>query len=132
MTKNIKSIYDTAARNTAKDMVLGTLDDGDVEGESKIEEIQRRSKDAIKKTSKEMADGKFYQTYLDTLNSLQSQKVRLSGRIGISQMRPQMAGKVTGVGMTKYKEKLAEVKARMRKFATEKYYASIGGYGGKG
>lgn len=137
--QDLKLIFNRAAKNVATraatDWTMNQDDTWDgTEGvfekkKSPWEKIQ----EAYKKTAQEAAKGTFYNTYLNTLNMLQKQKKTLPGKIAIGMESPRTyGGQAPGrskVATDTYREKLGEVQARMRRFATEKYYAGIGGYG---
>lgn len=146
MAQDLTTIFNNAARNIAmrasSDWTMsagsgdpdpgGTWEDG-VWKPSKKKSPWEKLKEAYKKTSTEASKGTFYKTYLDTLNMLQKSKKTLPGKVGIGMESPRVyGGKAPGrsqVATDRYSEKLGEVTARMRRFATAKYYAGIGGYG---
>jgi len=141
--QDLKLIFNRAAKNVATraatDWTMGSTDpDPGGTYEDGVWKPSKKSpwekiKEAYQKTAQEAAKGTFYNTYLNTLNMLQKQKKTLPGKIAIGMESPRTyGGQAPGrskVATDTYREKLGEVQARMRRFATEKYYAGIGGYG---
>jgi hypothetical protein len=68
-----------------------------------------------------------YDSYMNNLKMMKTGYQRLSGRIGMSSPGPKMATKVGQVGRTNnYEDYLRTWNSRMRKFAVQRYYASLG------
>ena len=69
-----------------------------------------------------------YKNYLDTLSMLKTGYTRFSGaKVSTGMMSPRMAGRVKSIGRaTTFEDKLGEWNSRMRKFAVQRYYASLG------
>ena len=69
-----------------------------------------------------------YKNYLDSLSMLKTGYQRFSGaKVGTGMMSPRMAGRVRGIGRaTTFEDTLSDWNARMRKFAVQRYYASLG------
>ena len=90
--------------------------------------VAERLKDALKGAGKDQYANRVqtYNQYLKTLNSYKTDKVSLSGKVGISLMSPKSAKSVGRVSMTNYEQKLAEWNRRMREFSIRRYYASLG------
>jgi len=137
--QDLKLIFNRAAKNVATRAATDwTMNQDDTwDGTEGVFEKKKspweKIKEAYQKTAQEAASGKFYNTYLNTLNMLQKQKKTLPGKIAIGMESPRTyGGQAPGrskVATDTYREKLGEVQSRMRRFATEKYYAGIGGYG---
>ena len=136
-----KNLFTSAARNTGK--FLGGLFGGgseDVMGPNPHTESgqSKRSRKTPSGISKFM--GKFkdkdgyansrqaYQNYLNSLDRLKTGYQRFSGaKVGTGMMSPKAAGRVGGVGAaTTFEDTLGDWNSRMRKFAVQRYYASLG------
>lgn len=135
--QDLKTIFNNAVRNVATRAATDWISNNESPhpNEEPVGKVPpwEKARRAAKKTMSEAASGTFYKTYLDTLNMLMKQKKALPGRVGIGMESPRTyGGQAPGrskVATDTYREKLGEVQARMRRFATEKYYAGIGGYG---
>lgn len=140
--QDLKNIFNNAARNVAIRASTDWSEDPDPGGtwedgvwKPSKKSVWEKTREAARKTMSEAAKGTFYNTYLNTLNMLMKQKKTLPGKVGIGMEQPRVyGGQAPGrskVGVDRFQEKLSEVQSRMRRFATAKYYASIGGYGSK-
>ena len=69
-----------------------------------------------------------YQNYLDSLDRLKTGYQRFSGaKVGTGMMSPRSAGRIGAVGAaTTFEDTLGDWNSRMRKFAVQRYYASLG------
>ena len=136
-----KNLFKSAARNTGK--FLGGLFRGgseDVMGPNPHTESgqSKRSRKTPSGISKFM--GKFknkdgyansrqaYQNYLNSLDRLKTGYQRFSGaKVGTGMMSPRAAGRIGAVGAaTTFEDTLGDWNSRMRKFAVQRYYASLG------
>lgn len=135
--RDLKTIFSNAARDVALRVTSDWISDKESPhpNEEEVGPVPpwEKARRALKKTAAEGAKGTFYNTYLNTLNMLQKQKKTLPGKISIGMESPRVyGGQAPGrskIATDTYREKLSEVQGRMRRFATEKYYASVGGYG---
>ena len=136
---NTKTLFKSAAKNTGK-FLSGLFSSGkDVMGPNpQVEsgESPRSSKQGV--INKFL--GKFkdkdgyansrqaYQNYLNSLDRLKTGYQSFSGaKVGTGMMSPKMAGRVRGIGRaTTFEDTLSDWNARMRKFAVQRYYASLG------
>ena len=68
-----------------------------------------------------------YDSYMNNLKLMKTGYQRLSGRIGMTNPGPRMATKIGQVGRTtNFEDTLRSWNSRMRKFAVQRYYASLG------
>ena len=68
-----------------------------------------------------------YDNYMNNLKMMKTGYQRLSGSIGIRTPGPRDATKIGQVGRTSnYEDYLRAWNSRMRKFAVQRYYASLG------
>ena len=69
-----------------------------------------------------------YQNYLNSLDRLKTGYQRFSGaKVGTGMMSPRSAGRIGAVGAaTTFEDTLGDWNSRMRKFAVQRYYASLG------
>mgnify|MGYP003114171052 CR=1 FL=1 len=69
-----------------------------------------------------------YQNYLNSLDRLKTGYQRFSGaKVGTGMMSPRAAGRIGAVGAaTTFEDTLGDWNSRMRKFAVQRYYASLG------
>ena len=68
-----------------------------------------------------------YDNYMNNLKMMKTGYQRLSGRIGMTNPGPRMATRVGQVGRTtNFEDTLRSWNSRMRKFAVQRYYASLG------
>ena len=136
-----KNLFKSAARNTGK--FLGGLFRGgseDVMGpnphtESGQSKRSRKTPSGISKfMGKFKDDGGYansreaYQNYLNSLDRLKTGYQRFSGaKVGTGMMSPRAAGRIGAVGAaTTFEDTLGDWNSRMRKFAVQRYYASLG------
>ena len=140
MKSKIKDLFKGASQNTADFFTSNYMDEQmpKTTMETKQEEISQaklpkkgiigRIKDALKGAGEDQYANRVqtYNQYLKTLNSYKTDKVSLSGKVGISLMSPKSAKSVGRVSMTNYEQKLAEWNRRMREFSIRRYYASLG------
>lgn len=138
---NTKTLFKSAVKNTGKflnGLFRGTSEDvmgpnpHTDSGESKV---SRRIPSGISKFMDKFKskDGyansrQAYQNYLNSLDRLKTGYQRFSGaKVGTGMMSPRMAGRVRGIGRaTTFEDTLSDWNARMRKFAVQRYYASLG------
>tara|TARA_R100001594_G_scaffold67127_1_gene101481 strand:- start:2950 stop:3381 length:432 start_codon:yes stop_codon:yes gene_type:complete len=140
MKTKIKDLFKTSSQNTADFFTSNYMEEQmpKTTMETKQEEISKaklpkkgilgRIKDAFKGAGEDQYENRVqtYNQYLKTLNSYKTDKVSLSGKVGISLMSPKSAKSVGRVSMTNYEQKLAEWNRRMREFSIRRYYASLG------
>ena len=136
-----KNLFKSAARNTGK--FLGGLFRGgseDVMGPNPHTESgqSKRSRKIPSGISKFMGkfkdDGGYansreaYQNYLNSLDRLKTGYQRFSGaKVATGMMSPRAAGRIGAVGKaTTFEDTLGDWNSRMRKFAVQRYYASLG------
>tara|TARA_R100000664_G_C2738925_1_gene127773 strand:+ start:403 stop:831 length:429 start_codon:yes stop_codon:yes gene_type:complete len=68
-----------------------------------------------------------YDSYMNNLKLMKTGYQKLSGRIGMSSPGPRDATKIGQVGRTtNFEDTLRSWNSRMRKFAVQRYYASLG------
>lgn len=133
----LKNIFDNAAKQTTNSTYgWGIFEENDPYPEdstveSPAEKARRKAKAAIKEAVKDpYASIKAYQ---DQVQYFQAQKARLPGRIETGgMMTPKAAGQISampgatrGLRAESFTDKIAEVRGRMRAFATDKYYSDI-------
>ena len=136
-----KNLFTSAARNTGK-FLSGLFRGGseDTMGPNPHTDsgMSKRSRKTPSGISKFM--GKFkdkdgyansrqaYQNYLNSLDRLKTGYQRFSGaKVATGMMSPRAAGRVGGVGAaTTFEDTLGDWNSRMRKFAVQRYYASLG------
>jgi hypothetical protein len=133
----LKNIFDNAAKQTTNSTYgWGIFEENDPYPEdstveSPAEKARRKAKAAIKEAVKDpYASIKAYQ---DQVQYFQAQKARLPGRVETGgMMTPKAAGQISSMpGATRglkaetFMDKIAEVRARMRSFATDRYYSDI-------
>jgi len=146
MKTRIKDLFKGASQSTADFFTMGYSEGQEIPGGSrkpnvgdvemdlppvkqeKPKGIIGRIKDAFKDAGEDTYSNRVqtYNQYLKTLNSYKTDKVSLSGRVGLSLMSPKSAKSVGRVSMTNYEQKLAEWNRRMREFSIRRYYASLG------
>ena len=134
-----KNLFTSAARNTGK-FLGGLFGSGkDVMGRNphtKSGQSKRSTRQgAITKfMGKFKDDGGYansreaYQNYLNSLDRLKTGYQRFSGaKVGTGMMSPRAAGRIGAVGAaTTFEDTLGDWNSRMRKFAVQRYYASLG------
>lgn len=133
----LKNIFDNAAKQTTNSTYgWGIFEENDPYPEdstveSPAEKARRKAKAAIKEAVKDpYASIKAYQ---DQVQYFMTQKARLPGRVETGGMiTPKTAGQISSMpGATRglkaetFMDKIAEVRARMRQFATDRYYSDI-------
>ena len=139
MSKNTetKNIFRNASKNAGsfvRDIIFGKAKpyksgspEGGVAREGGLLEM---GKDFFKKMQNEEGYGnarQAYKNYLDSLNMLKTGYQRSSGKVPVSLMTPRMATRVGGAPKaTTYENRLGDWNSRMRKFAVQRYYASLG------
>jgi len=138
---NTKTLFKSAAKNTGK-FLSGLFGSGDVEiygPKGKRDGPMAPGRDTKKGTINKFL-GKFknqdgyansreaYQNYLNSLDRLKTGYQRFSGaRVSTGMMSPRSAGRVGAVGAaTTFEDTLSSWNSRMRKFAVQRYYASLG------
>jgi len=98
-----------------------------------IEEIKKKVKPIFKEIGEQIKPADELQSYMQNVRALMAQRVRLPGEVGIGgPTQPKMAGRlqaipgsVGGLRAETFTDKINEVRARMRAFATDKYYSDI-------
>tara|TARA_R110002012_G_scaffold213618_1_gene384706 strand:+ start:353 stop:787 length:435 start_codon:yes stop_codon:yes gene_type:complete len=134
-----KNLFKSAARNTGK-FLGGLFGSGkDVMGpnpHTKSGQSKRSTRQgAITKfMGKFKDDGGYansreaYQNYLNSLDRLKTGYQRFSGaKVATGMMSPRSAGRIGAVGAaTTFEDTLGDWNSRMRKFAVQRYYASLG------
>ena len=141
MINRIKDLFRDGARNTGEffgsilnnpqDDVMGP--NPQVEsGESprsvpKLSKLKRLGK-ALKDSSTGYDNRKqAYDNYMNNLRMMKTGYQKLSGRIGMSTPGPRDATRIGQVGRTtNFEDTLRSWNSRMRKFAVQRYYASLG------
>jgi len=136
-----KNLFTSAARNTGK--FLGGLFGGgseDVMGPNPHTKSGQSKRSGKRSGSISRFMGKFkddggyansreaYQNYLNSLDRLKTGYQRFSGaKVGTGMMSPRAAGRIGAVGAaTTFEDTLGDWNSRMRKFAVQRYYASLG------
>jgi len=136
-----KNLFKSAARNTGK--FLGGLFKGgseDVMGpnpHTKSGQSKRTRKtpsgiskfmDKFKDTDGYANSREAYQNYLNSLDRLKTGYQRFSGaKVATGMMSPRSASRIGAVGRaTTFEDTLGDWNSRMRKFAVQRYYASLG------
>ena len=90
---------------------------------NKIKKLGKAIKDSSGYDNRKAA----YDNYMNNLKMMKTGYQKLSGRIGMSSPGPKMATKIGQVGRTNnYEDYLRTWNSRMRKFAVQRYYASLG------
>jgi len=138
---NTRTLFKSAAKNTGK--FLGGLfggGTGEVDGpnphtDSGISKRSGKPAGTITKFLRKFKEGdgygnsrQAYQNYLNSLDRLKTGYQRFSGaKVSTGMMSPRAAGRVGGVGAaTNFEDTLSSWNSRMRKFAVQRYYASLG------
>ena len=136
---NTKTLFKSAAKNTGK-FLGGLFSTGkDIMGPNPHTE-SGMSKRSTKQGIVNKFLGKFkdkdgyansreaYQNYLNSLDRLKTGYQRFSGaKVSTGMMSPRSAGRVGAVGAaTTFEDTLSSWNSRMRKFAVQRYYASLG------
>ena len=90
---------------------------------SRLKKLGKAVKDSSGYSNRKAA----YDNYMNNLKMMKTGYQRLSGRIGMTTPGPKMATRVGQVGRTSnYEDYLRAWNSRMRKFAVQRYYASLG------
>jgi len=138
---NTKTLFKSAAKNTGK-FLSGLFGSGDVEiygPKGKRDGPMAPGRDTKKGTINKFL-GKFkdkdgyansreaYQNYLNRKKKKKTGYQRFSGaKVSTGMMSPRSAGRVGAVGAaTTFEDTLSSWNSRMRKFAVQRYYASLG------
>ena len=138
---NTKTLFKSAVKNTGK--FLGGLFGGgseDVMGPNPHTKSGQSKRSGKRAGSISRFMGKFkddggyansrqaYQNYLNSLDRLKTGYQRFSGaKVGTGMMSPRAAGRIGAVGAaTTFEDTLGDWNSRMRKFAVQRYYASLG------
>jgi|TARA_R100001082_G_scaffold69430_1_gene39382 hypothetical protein len=103
----------------------GTYEDGKFKKAPKyvLDKLGKAVKDSSGYSNRKAA----YDNYMNNLKMMKTGYQRLSGRIGMSTPGPKMATRVGQVGRaTSFEDTLRSWNSRMRKFAVQRYYASLG------
>ena len=134
-----KNLFTSAARNTGK-FLGGLFNSGkDVMGPNPHKD-SGMSKRSTKQGAITKFMGKFkdkdgyansrqaYQNYLNSLDRLKTGYQRFSGaKVATGMMSPRSASRIGAVGRaTTFEDTLGDWNSRMRKFAVQRYYASLG------
>ena len=141
MINRVKDLFRDGARKTGEffGSILNNPQD-DVMGPNPQVESGESPRGLPKKTKLGKFLGKFkdtdgyansrqaYQNYLNSLDRLKTGYQRFSGaRVSTGMMSPRAAGRVGAVGAaTTFEDTLSSWNSRMRKFAVQRYYASLG------
>lgn len=133
----LKNIFDNAAKQTTNSTYgWGIFEENDPFPEdstieSPAEKARRKAKAAIKEAVKDpYANIKAYQ---DQVQYFQAQRAKLPGRVETGGMMSfkapgqisSMPGATRGLKAEGFIDKIAEVRSRMRQFATDRYYADV-------
>ena len=135
---NTKTLFKSAAKNAGK-FLSGLFNTQDMGPNPQVESGES-PRGLPKKTKLGKFLGKFkdkdgyansrqaYQNYLNSLDRLKTGYQRFSGaRVSTGMMSPRAAGRVGAVGAaTTFEDTLSSWNSRMRKFAVQRYYASLG------
>ena len=138
---NTKTLFKSAAKNTGK-FLSGLFGGGSEEvmgpnphTDSGLSKRSGKSAGTITKFLRgfKSDDGyansrQAYQNYLNSLDRLKTGYQRFTGaKVGTGMMSPRAAGRVGGVSAaTTFEDTLGDWNSRMRKFAVQRYYASLG------
>jgi len=136
-----KNLFKSAAKNTGK-FLSGLFGGGseDVMGPNPHKESGQSKRSGKRAGSINRFMDKFknkdgyansreaYQNYLNSLDRLKTGYQRFSGaKVATGMMSPRAAGRVGSVGAaTTFEDTLGDWNSRMRKFAVQRYYASLG------
>ena len=135
---NTKTLFKSAVKNTGKFLsgLLSTEDMGPnphtKSGQSPrgLPKLTKFGKfmDKFKDKDGYANSRQAYQNYLNSLDRLKTGYQSFSGaKVGTGMMSPKTAGRVRGIGRaTTFEDTLSDWNARMRKFAVQRYYASLG------
>jgi len=123
----LKNIFDNAAKQTV-DSTSGWFEIPTFEFPS-VEKIKK----AIKKTAEEIKPAEVAENYMKAVQYFQAQRAKLPGRVETGGMMSfkapgqisSMPGATRGLRAESFTDKIAEVRGRMRAFATDKYYSDI-------
>jgi hypothetical protein len=133
----LKNIFDNAAKQTTNNTYgWGIFEENDPNPEdstieSPAEKARRKIKTALKEATQDPY--KAAMDYQKTVEYFLAQRAKLPGRVEtggmISPRAPSqissMPGATRGLRAESFTDKIAEVRARMRAFATDKYYSDI-------
>ena len=138
MINRVKDLFREGARNTSEffgDMfgeqpdVMGPnpqVESGESPRSAPLSKIRKLGK-ALKGASGYDNRKAAYDSYMNNLKLMKTGYQRLSGRIGMSTPGPRDATKIGQVGRTtNFEDTLRSWNSRMRKFAVQRYYASLG------
>tara|TARA_R100001086_G_scaffold233271_2_gene154864 strand:- start:1764 stop:2180 length:417 start_codon:yes stop_codon:yes gene_type:complete len=129
-----KNIFRNASKNAGsfvRDIIFGKPTQAGERGITREGGLLDKGKEFFKKMqNQEEGYGnarQAYKNYLDSLNMLKTGYQRSSGKVPVGMMTPRMATRVGGAPKaTTYENRLGDWNSRMRKFAVQRYYASLG------
>jgi hypothetical protein len=131
---NLKNIFDSAAKQTSDNFTsyLQLPASEDIP-EIKIPKKEKTITERIKEAAQQIDPYEAAMNYQKTVQYFQAQKARLPGRVETGgMMTPKAAGQISsmpgatrGLRAESFTDKIAEVRGRMRAFATDKYYSDI-------
>jgi len=107
----------------------GTYEDGKFKKSPRyvLDKLGKAVKGSVKDLSGYGNRKAAYDSYMNNLKMMKTGYQSLSGRIGIRTPGPRDATKIGQVGRTSnYEDYLRAWNSRMRKFAVQRYYASLG------
>ena len=138
MINRVKDLFREGARNTSEFFggmfgeqpdVMGPnpqVESGESPRSAPLSKIRKLGK-ALKGASGYDNRKAAYDSYMNNLKLMKTGYQKLSGKIGISSPGPRMATRVGQVGRTtNFEDTLRSWNSRMRKFAVQRYYASLG------
>ena len=138
MINRVKDLFREGARNTSEFFggmfgeqpdVMGPnpqVESGESPRSAPLSKIRKLGK-ALKGASGYDNRKAAYDSYMNNLKLMKTGYQRLSGKIGMSSPGPRDATKIGQVGRTtNFEDTLRSWNSRMRKFAVQRYYASLG------
>ena len=131
----LKNIFDNAAKQTSDSTYTWFQYPRASEDipEVKIPKKEKTITERIKEAAQQIDPYEAAMNYQKTVQYFQAQKARLPGRVETGgMMTPKAAGQISsmpgatrGLRAESFTDKIAEVRGRMRAFATDKYYSDI-------
>tara|TARA_R100001230_G_C5625289_1_gene133980 strand:+ start:408 stop:830 length:423 start_codon:yes stop_codon:yes gene_type:complete len=138
MINRVKDLFREGARNTSEFFggmfgeqpdVMGPnpqVESGESPRSAPLSKIRKLGK-ALKGASGYDNRKAAYDSYMNNLKLMKTGYQRLSGKIGMTSPGPRDATKIGQVGRTtNFEDTLRSWNSRMRKFAVQRYYASLG------
>ncbi|NDB55454.1 hypothetical protein EB169_06435 [archaeon] len=132
----LKNIFDNAAKQTVDStynwfQYPSASEDIPEVKQKKEKTITERIKEGLKQATQSPAQD--VESYQRAVEYFKAQRAKLPGRVETGGMIPprapsqisQMPGATRGLRAESFTDKIAEVRARMRAFATDKYYSDI-------